>query len=264
MTKNDVNNSMKVGDGSLDDLVFANRNKEYGAYVLRKKYSKYVLLSFLIAIFILAGAIAKPIYDAYMLKGKKSTKMEKDVSMELKDLTQEEAPPPPPPPPPPPAIEQQVKFAAPEVVEEVKVETRLATMDEMADATGDIAPPENIQLVETTDKVIEKVEEQGVWFVEEPATFKGGDLASFTQWVLEHTSYPQEASEAGIFGKVIVQFSVNREGRVCDVKVTRSVHPSLDAEAIRVINESPKWKPAKQSGNAVKQNFTIPIQFSLQ
>jgi protein TonB len=264
MSTNDMNSGMK-GYKSMDDLVFANRNKEYGAYVLRKKYSKYVLLSFLIALFILAGAMAKPIYDAYMLKGKRNQSIEKDVTLEMANLNQDDAPPPPPPPPPPPAIEQVVRFAAPEVVEEVKIDQGLASMDDMAEDADDIAPPDQIQLVEEKETVIDKgPEEEGVWFVEENASFKGGDIKSFSTWVAEHVQYPVEASEAGIFGKVIVQFSVDREGRVVDVKVIRSVYPALDAEAVRVIKDSPKWKPAKQSGNAVKQNFTIPIVFNLQ
>jgi periplasmic protein TonB len=82
--------------------------------------------------------------------------------------------------------------------------------------------------------------------------------------VKERILYPAMASEAGITGKVFVQFSVNREGKVVDVKVVRSVHPSLDNEAVRVIQSSPTWTPAKQSGTPVKQNFVIPIAFQLQ
>jgi periplasmic protein TonB len=264
MTNNNVNSSANVRFGSMDEIVFANRNKEYGAYVLRKKYVKYLSVSFFIGLFILGVAMAKPIYDAYMLKGKRSANIEKDVSMEMTSVNTEDAPPPPPPPPPPAAIEAQVKFAAPVVVDEVKVESKMASMDDLADAADEMAPPDQIQLVEEKEQVVEKDVDPGVWFVEENATFKGGDLSLFNTWVKEHTVYPADANEAGVFGKVIVQFSVDKEGRVCDVKVIKSVHPSLDAEAVRVIKESPRWKPAKQSGNAVKQNFTIPIVFSLQ
>jgi periplasmic protein TonB len=257
------NKTAGVKYGSMEEIVFAKRNKEYGAYDIRKKYSKYVILSFFIAIFIVAGGLAKPVYESYKLKGKKLKKIEKTVTMDLENLDKEEAPPPPPPPPPA-AIEQQVKFVAPVVVDTVKEEVVFATADDMVDNAANEAPPEEIRIVEQTTQEIEEVKEEGVWFVEENASFQGGDINTFNTWVKEHVSYPYEATEAGVFGKVIVQFSVNREGKVVDVKVIKSVHPSLDNEAVRVIQSSPRWTPAKQSGNAVKQNFVIPIAFQLQ
>jgi protein TonB len=258
------NKNAAVRYESMEEIVFAKRNKEYGAYDLRKKYAKYMLLSFLIALFIVAGGLAKPIYESYKLKGKHLKKIEKNVSMELENLKQEDAPPPPPPPPPPAAIEQQVKFSAPVVVDTVEVEVNFATADEAMDNASNEAPPEEIKIVEEVTQEIEPEKEEGVWFVEEAASFQGGDINTFNTWVKSNVVYPVEASEAGVFGKVIVQFSVNREGKVCDIKVIKSVHPSLDAEAVRVIQKSPQWTPAKQSGNAVKQNFVIPIAFTLQ
>lgn len=263
MTMQDTHNDEKqVVYTNMDDLVFARRNKLYGAYYLRKRYAKYVAISFLISVFILGGVIAKPLYEAYRLRGKERRLEEKKVEAVMENLDQQDAPPPPPPPPPA-AIQQQVKFVAPVIVDEVKEEVNLATADDMLDASVNEAPPEEITVVQEVETVIEK-EEEGVWFVEENATFQGGDLNSFSTWVKERILYPAMASEAGITGKVFVQFSVNREGHVTDVKVVRSVHPSLDNEAVRVIQNSPRWTPAKQSGTAVKQNFVIPIAFQLQ
>lgn len=265
MTKQTQKSDQSVSVGSsMEELVFAKRNKLYGAYDLRKKYGKHILLGFIISLFVLGCAVAKPLYEAYQIKSKNIKKVEKKVEITMEDLKQDDAPPPPPPPPPPEDIVQQVKFTAPVVVDEEIEESNLATADEMKDEMINEAPPEEIAVVEDVkDEVVEK-EEEGVWFVEENASFMGGDLNTFSTWVSEHIQYPAQASEAGITGKVIVQFSVNREGKVVGAKVIRSVHPSLDNEAIRVIMTSPKWQPAKQSGNAVKQNYVIPISFTLQ
>jgi len=129
--------------------------------------------------------------------------------------------------------------------------------------SADTAQP--LEFIIEQKEVVEQEsgEEAGVWFAEENAKFKGGDIANFNTWVGEHVQYPMKAAKEGISGKVIVQFSVNRVGKVCDIKVIRRVDPLLDVEAIRVIKSSPDWEPAKQSGKAVKQNFTIPIFFNL-
>jgi protein TonB len=262
MAMQETHNDSQVVFTSMDDLVFARRNKLYGAYFLRKRYAKYVAVSFLVALFIIGGAMAKPLYEAYKLRGKERRLDEKRVQAVMENLDQQDAPPPPPPPPPA-AIQQQVKFVAPVIVDEVKEEVNLVTADDLLESSVNEAPPEEITVVQEVEQVIEK-EEEGVWFVEENATFQGGDINSFSAWVKERILYPAMASEAGITGKVFVQFSVNRDGKVTDVKVVRSVHPSLDNEAIRVIENSPRWTPAKQSGTAVKQNFVIPIAFQLQ
>jgi TonB family protein len=103
----------------------------------------------------------------------------------------------------------------------------------------------------------------GTWFVEENATFQGGDLNTFSKWVLSNIHYPYEAIKLGITGKVFAQFSVNTEGEVCDIKIVRSQYPSLDEESIRVLKNSPTWLPALQKGKPIKQNFVIPIAFNL-
>jgi periplasmic protein TonB len=104
---------------------------------------------------------------------------------------------------------------------------------------------------------------EGFWFVEQNASFQGGDLNAFSTWVATQIIYPAEASINKLQGKVFVQFSVNRFGKVCDLKVVREVHPLLDREVVRVIKMSPDWEPAMQGGKYVKQNFVIPVAFQL-
>src|SRR5665647_1494517 len=104
---------------SLDDIVFEHRNKEYGAYVLRGKYRKYLIIAFLISLFFVSSGVAVPFIKAYMNKDK-SVILVKETVAEMSNVKQEEDIPPPPPPPPPEAMEQQVRYTAPVVVDSVK------------------------------------------------------------------------------------------------------------------------------------------------
>ena len=106
--------------------------------------------------------------------------------------------------------------------------------------------------------------DDGHWFVDENASFQGGDLNKFSMWVAENIQYPADASESKVTGKVIVQFSINKNGSICNIKIIRNVHPALDAEVIRVLKKSPKWKPARNGEETVKQIFVIPVVFTLQ
>lgn len=111
----------------LDEIVFKGRNKEYGSYLLRKKYRKYMIVSMIVGLVVLSVAVAFPLISAYMSKSKLIREKEKEVGIEMKEMLQEEAPPPPPPPPPPEALVEKVKFTAPVVVEDTTIETGLAT-----------------------------------------------------------------------------------------------------------------------------------------
>jgi periplasmic protein TonB len=262
MTKNNEIKTTGKAE-SFDELVFIGRNKEYGAYYLRKKYNKYMMIAFMVGFFVVVSAVVTPLVYSYYNKNKLKKALEKNISAELENVNTDEPPPPPPPPPPPAAIEQQIKFTAPVVVDSVKEDVEIATMGDIASTISNEAPPSEIVVEEKKDKVVEEVEQVFV-VVEENATFMGGDLESFRAWILEHLKYPESAAEMGIEGKVILSFVINSKGTVENTKVLRGVDPALDQEAIRVIQSSPKWVPGKQGGKAVKQQFTIPIAFKLQ
>jgi len=248
---------------TLEEIVFEHRNKEYGAYVLRKKFRKYLLIAFLIAFFSVGGAILVPFIQAYNNRANRVVLVKSTTVTMDKAVAKDDIPPPPPPPPPPPAAEAQVKYVAPVVVDSVKVEVEFATVSETKEAAVNEAVPDKIEAVKVEETAI--VEEEQVFIVvEEQASFQGGDVNSFRDWVTKNLKYPTIAIENGISGKVYVQYAVNSKGEVVDVKVVRGVDPSLDKEAVRVIMSSPRWEPAKQRGTKVKQQFTIPIAFQLQ
>jgi protein TonB len=258
------NELLKSQAVTLEEIVFEHRNKEYGAYVLRKKFRKFLLLAFLISLFSIGTGVIIPFIKALKNKGK-NIELVKNTVVTMENIKAEDdiPPPPPPPPPPPAAAEAQVKYVAPVVVDSVSVEVELATVSEVTETVTNEPVPEKIEVVKEEEPAIVQ-EEEVFLIVEEQATFQGGDVNTFRDWVMKNIKYPAVAQENGIKGKVYVQYAVNSKGEVCDVKVVRGVDPSLDKEAVRVILSSPLWEPAKQRGTKVKQQFTIPISFVLQ
>ena len=99
--------------------------------------------------------------------------------------------------------------------------------------------------------------------IEVKPTFNGGDANEFSKWVIAHLEYPAEARAAGKQGRVMVKFTVNEDGKVSDVSVLRGIDPALDAEAVRVVNSSPNWKPGEKDGKKVPATYTFPIIFQL-
>jgi periplasmic protein TonB len=91
------------------------------------------------------------------------------------------------------------------------------------------------------------------------ATFQGADLNGFRQYLIKQFVFPESLKGKGISGKLIAQFIVDAKGKVTKVKILRGVHPEIDKEVIRILENCPVWKPGKQSGKAVSQAFTIPV-----
>jgi len=118
---------------------------------------------------------------------------------------------------------------------------------------------------QTQRRVQETVQNNGTVFtiVEQKPKFPGGNQA-LMRFLSNNLRYPMIAAEKEIQGRVVVQFVVNNDGSIVDVQVLRSVHPSLDAEAVRLIQSMPKWTPAEQRGKKVRVLFTMPINFRLQ
>ena len=98
--------------------------------------------------------------------------------------------------------------------------------------------------------------------VEEMPQYPGGPQALF-KFLGENVHYPEEAEKAGIQGRVIATFIVEKDGSISQPTVVKSVDPLLDAEAIRVISAMPNWKPGKQNGKVVRVKYTVPLSFNL-
>ena len=130
---------------SLEDIVFKNRNKEYGSYFLRKNYRKYVIISMIFGFVLIGAVVAYPLINAYINKERLIREKEKEVGVKFENLKQEEAPPPPPPPPPPEAMVEKVKFTAPVVVEDTTIEVSMANMDDLNKKVAE-APTEDVEV----------------------------------------------------------------------------------------------------------------------
>ena len=98
-----------------------------------------------------------------------------------------------------------------------------------------------------------------------PTFLNSADIAPFMdKWVYQNLKYPEDAVRDGVQGRVMVDFVIDKDGKVTDVRVVRSVDPELDAEAVRVISASPKWKPGRMGGEKVRTSVTVPVEFRLR
>ena len=265
------------------DLVFEGRNQAYGAYKLRKGTAKRNVWALLIV-----GLAAALLYLGLQLQkmaeankkventqavelAKLQTEKKKEAKVEKKEVIRQE---------PEKVVEQvksSVKFTAPVIKkdEEVKEEDEIK-LDEVQksdkavgaftvegnDEVGgavlkakeDIAAPEPPKHVEET-KVFTVVEQMPM--------FPGGD-AALMSYLANNIHYPTVAAENGVQGRVVVGFVVERDGSITDVNILRSVDPSLDREAMRVVKSMPRWTPGKQNGSAVRVKYQVPVTFRLQ
>jgi len=160
----------------------------------------------------------------------------------------QQAPPPPPPPPAPTTVIEIVE-------DEKEIEEELIIEDMEVDENTEIEFIEEVRE--------EVVEEQIFTIVEEMPSFPGGE-AAMMKYLANNIKYPAIAKDANIQGTVYVTFVVNEKGEVKDVKVLRSIGGGTDEEAIRVVQNMPKWKPVKERGNAVNAQYNLPIRFTLR
>ena len=172
-----------------------------------------------------------------------------EEEIEIQQTTQETPPPPPPP------VVQEVEVL--NVVED-DVETQEIEINTEDDKDVEV-------VIQAPVEVVEEEEEEEVVFVvvENMPEFPGGTQA-LMKYLSESIKYPVIAQENGIQGRVICQFVVGKDGSIGEVEVARSVDPSLDKEAIRVIKAMPKWKAGQQRGKPVKVKYTLPVNFRLQ
>lgn len=265
------------------EMVFEGRNKEYGAYRLRKNAGKRNLYS-LITIFIAALAIwggislvkfvesrTKSVAQTSVAeisalnqpKKKAEVKQQKKVKLEQPEKVVER-------------VKSSVKFTAPVIKKdnEVKPEDELKTQDELMntktaigalDVKGnDDANGEVLKIKEAVAQPEPKPEVEKVFdVVEQMPSFPGGTSA-LMEWLSNNVKYPVVAQENGVQGRVVVSFVVERDGSITDVKVVRGVDPSLDKEASRVVRAMPRWIPGKQNGSAVRVKYNVPVAFRLQ
>jgi len=268
----------KILQSDLLDLIFEGRNKAYGAYELRKTYNRRIRLALLITFGLAAFIFGATILARSLAPKQKAEVQVKDVVLENIQQEQKKEPPPPPPPPPPkqePPKVEMTKFTPPKIVkdEEVKKEDVPPPVEKLEDTKISVVNQEGVKDLniaappvvdagkavveapkEDPDKVFEKVEVE--------AQFPGGEGAwrNYLQRNLNASAPIDNGAPEGQY-TVVVQFIVDKEGNISDVKALTNHGYGMEEEAVRAIKRGPKWTPAIQNGRNVKAYRKQPITF---
>lgn len=219
---------------------------------LENRRTLFTEIGLVVALLVVWGAFS------YSTKEKAVASLGEDTQVvEVEDMVPitEETPPPPPEAPKIPVLSDQIDI----VEDDIKVDDNFMSLEDDASL--------GVEIMDYVEEVKEEVvEEEAIPFqlVEEKPSFNGGDANEFSKWVNSKLQYPEIAKENGVQGRVTLQFTVNPDGSVSNVKVLRGVDSSLDKEAVRVVSMSPKWKPGKQRDRAVKVTYTFPVIFQLR
>ena len=265
-----MKSELTVSAKSWEDMVFEHRNKEYGAYSIRKRYAKHVLLATIFAFLIFAFAMAYPTIAEFF----KSQEVAEEKPT-LRTVTVLDQPPPinPDTPPPPkldipPPVKTIIKFLPPKVTDkEIVEEEKMPTVEEIkqndtgaenVEGTGDVVFEEPVKEVAKEEGDPNQV----FVVVEQMPEFEGG-VAAMMKFIQKNLKYPASARRMGVEGQVFVQFVIDNDGKVTEVQTMKGVSADCDKEAMRVISMMPRWKPGKQSGKPVRVRYVLPIKFKI-
>lgn len=264
LTREKVDHEFEVSD--FDDLVFEHRNREYGAYQLRKKYNRAVLAGIIIASLFAISAVMIPFLyrpsTERIVSGGNGY-----VQVRMENLQQPEEKiyvPPAPSPPEASKMPESVRYVPPVVVDTVLAvkQTLVSTDEALASNDSDVFNATGSGFGDDLLPGDGTGSEEPLFIVETMPTFKGGDINKFHDWVWKRTQYPEAALINKIRGTVFLTFIVEKDGSVSNVTIIKGVHPLLDEVAVKVISESPKWSPGLQRGQPVRVRFQIPITFN--
>jgi protein TonB len=258
------------------DLIFLNKNKDYGAYFLRRNYPSYLTISLFVAVLLfISGSLGQFLYTKYLNReapGK--TIRNKEINLEIF---------------PPPPIEREkkdidyiidskistIKYMQPIIKpDEIVNENILPTVEELINLEpgliNHIGNPNGIDptLLEIEEpNIINNInqdEKQEVYeWVEEMPKFKGGE-EELLKFIVSNIKYPEIAKRTGIEGKVFVSFVISKTGNIINAKIDKSIGGGCEEEALRIISNMPSWNPGKQNGVPVNVKVTIPIYFKLK
>ncbi|MDE5645276.1 MAG: energy transducer TonB [Muribaculaceae bacterium] len=288
-----ANKNVDLTSAEWRDLVFAEKNKEFGAYQLRKASDKrhnmaflYMLVGLVVVIFLVIGYSKYADYrdekKALELQEQREKMMAAAIEQAEEETPEEEE------------VEEQ-KYEQPEIqvpeevlatvqvtqiaiVEADKVKNEVMDMETQKedntargivnqegsdDADKFKAVQEQVVVKEPEPEVVKPKEEEIFVAVEQQAEFPGGQ-AALMKWLSNNIRYPESAQQNDIQGRVVVKFVVEKDGSIGQATIAKGVDKDLDREAIRVVKKMPKWQPGKNNGVAVRSYFTLPVTFKLQ
>jgi len=277
----------QILNASYLDILFEGKNKKYGGYELRKKYPRRAGLAGLLAILVVGG-----VFGAMLIKPKpKDIDMANNVPVvtEMQNLEpppplKENEPPPPPPPTAPPPVKPSVKFTVPEIKKDAEVpkeeklvekpkDEKVVVGKNTQDGSDDpnAIDPSLSNLPSGTGKpepVLTGGDGGGNSSTEifRAVQNKAKQPGNWARYLGDNLKYPKAAREAEVTGRVTVEFVVEKDGSITNVRVIRGkdLGNGIPEEAVRVVSAGPKWEPATQNGQVVRSYFTLPIDFKLQ
>lgn len=219
---------------------------------LENKKSRWLLVSYVIVLVFMFVAFEWSERDVKIDMSGALTENVFELDMEIPITDPKELIAPPPP-------------VAPAIAEILTIVTDESQVEETAIASSEeLGGRVEIKPIATTTDESAPLEDEIFEIVEENPEFLNGGMVGLMQYLGKSINYPTIAIENGTEGRVTVQFIVNKDGSIVDVKVLRGIDPYLDKEAVRVISSMPKWKPGKQRGKAVRCKYTVPVMFKLQ
>ena len=247
----------------FNELVFEGRNKEYGAYMLRKLYNKYVSISATGAMIIFALIVSYPLITASIFPVEHSKDYSgKDSTIIILTIPPIEKPDVDIPLPIQPKT-PTVKYIAPVVRPDEQVFNEyIPTVEDLINKNPGTETVEgNIYGTDIIPEVEQPKEQVHLW-AEEMPEFPGGD-SEMLNYFAKNISYPEIAIRAQVEGKVVLTFIVDKNGEIRDVSVAKSIGAGCDEEAMRVLKSMPRWIPGKQNGKPVITKINIPVVFKL-
>lgn len=274
----------KILEADVLDIIFEQKNKTYGAYELRKNYHKRAKKAMMAMV--LFGALVSSIpLVAGLLTGKERIARPPSITTVLRDIKTD--PPPRINPPIKPHVTKPqtnteiVKHTVPKIIrsEEVKDIDKMHKNDEIKDKTTGIVAQKGDEGNDTPnlqppgdgkgnidDAIVEvkpPIEKtfSAIELTQDPE-FPGGE-DEMVAFLKKHLRYPNRAREDGVNGKVVIDFVIDKEGKISEIKVLRKAGYGFDDEATRVLGMMPNWRPGKINGQTVKAHYNIPIVFQL-
>lgn len=254
------------------DVVFAGRNKNYGAYELRKSNPKNTnrALIYGILFFVLVMSLKTIInkIQGFIPKAEEKVELREVILEPPPEEKKKEIPPPAEPPKPPNDV---VKFPPPIVKPDNEVKEEPPTVEELKVADPgqkDIKGDPNAEIVidepvgNNDQKAVTEDVNQVYTVLEEQPKYPGG-IDKFLKYLGENIKYPPADKENNLTGRVVLQFVVERDGTLTDVKAVRGPSQAMMDEAVRVARRSVKWTPGIQNGRKVRAQYTVPINFTL-
>lgn len=260
------------------EIVFANRNRAYGAYQLRRQYPVTLARALGIGLLLIALMIAMP----HILKAFSAMLPAAEIDDTKYVMTEVVLTPPPPKPPvpttPPPVTRNTQRFVPPVVDEDDKVteEPPKLSNDDLTKDPSDIgkvnvdvpeeAPPSLDDpslggIIETQAPAVND-DPMSITDVQKPPSFPGGET-ELMRFLAKNIQYPEIAREANIQGLAVLSFVIGKDGSITDVSVLKDLGGGCSKEAIRVVKTMPKWVPGEANGHTVKVRFMLPVRFKL-